>query len=145
MRGTRPQVPFKIGYKNFYLYSAVDSSDGSSFNLILPKVDTANMNIFLDELSKKYPQDKIAIIMDGASWHKSKGLQVPSNILFFYFPPYSPELNPVERLWLYVKKNILANRVYQQLSELELKLYEFMKQLDRNVIKDICTLKYVNI
>lgn len=100
-RGTRPQVLLKVGYKNFYLYSSVDVKDGSNFNLILLKVDTDHMNVFLSELSKEYPSDKIALIMDGAGWHKSKALKIPDNIVIFYLPPYSPELNPVERLWLY--------------------------------------------
>jgi len=144
-RGTRPQVPFKIGYQNFYLYSAVNSSNGSNFNLILPKVDTEHMNVFLSELSKEYPYDKIALIMDGAGWHKSKDLKVPKNIVIFYFPPYSPELNPVERLWLYIKSNILSNRIYEKLEDLEMKLCEFMNQLHDEVVKNICTLEYMVI
>lgn len=144
-RGTRPQVRIKIGYQNFYLYSAVNSNDGSNFNLILPRVDTDNMNVFLSELSKEYPCDKIALIMDGAGWHKSRGLKVPPNIVIFYFPPYSPELNPVERLWLYIKSNILSNRVYEKLEDLETKLCEFMEQLQNEIVKNICTLHYMDI
>lgn len=144
-RGSRPQVPLKIGYQNFYLYSAVNSNDGSNFNLILPKVDTNHMNVFLSELSKEYPSDKIALIMDGAGWHKSKALKVPSNIIIFYLPPYSPELNPVERLWLYIKNNVLSNRIYDTLEELEIKLCEFIQGLQNQVVKNICTALYLSI
>lgn len=86
-RATRPQIPVRIGYKNFYLYSSVDVKDGCNFNLILPKVDTNHMNIFLSELSKEYPSEKIALIMDGAGWHKSKTLKIPDNIVFFISRP----------------------------------------------------------
>ena len=144
-RGTRPQVPLKIGYKNFYLYSGVDAKDGSNFSLILPKVDTDHMNIFLSELSKEYPADKIALIMDGAGWHKSKALAIPSNIVIFHLPPYSPELNPVERLWLYIKSHTLANKIYESLEDLEIVICEFMKGLQNEVVKSICTASYLTI
>ncbi len=54
-RGTRPQVRMKIGYQNFYVYSAVSSRDGRHFRVILPKVNTDHMNVFLSELSTEYP------------------------------------------------------------------------------------------
>lgn len=143
--GTRPQVPLKIGYKNFYLYSGVDIKDGSNFSLILPKVDTEHMNVFLSELSKEYSSDKIAVIMDRAGWHKSKALKVPENIAILYLPPYCPELNPVERLWLYIKNNILANKLYDTLEDLELVLCEFMSGLQNDVVQNICKVSYMNI
>ncbi len=144
-RGTRPQVPLKVDYKNFYLYSGVDAKDGSNFSLILPKVDTDHMNAFLSEFSKEYPVDKIALIMDGAGWHKSKTLIAPSNIVIFHLPPYSPELNPVERLWLYIKSNTLANKIYENLEDLEVVICEFMKELQNEVVKSICTASYMDI
>jgi transposase len=143
-RGTRPQVPSKIGYQNFYLYSGVDISDGSNFSLILPRVDTDNMNVFLSELSKEYPYDKIALIMDGAGWHKSSNLKVPDNVIIFYLPPYSPELNPVERLWLYIKKHILTNKIYYKLDELEKTLCEFIIELKNDLVKNICSANYLD-
>jgi len=135
----------KVGYKNFYLYSGVDIRDGDNFNLILPKVDTDHMNTFLSELSKEYPSDKIALIMDGAGWHKSKALKIPDNIIIFYLPPYSPELNPVERLWLYIKNNTLANKIYKNLEDLETVICEFVKELQNEVVKNICTASYLAI
>jgi transposase len=56
------------------------------------------MNIYLDELSKAFADSNIILIMDQAGWHKSQRLQVPDNIQIKFLPPYSPELNPVERL-----------------------------------------------
>jgi len=53
----------------------------------------------------------LLIIMDSAGWHKSKALIIPPNIKLTFLPPYSPELNPVEKLWLYIKKSILAELV----------------------------------
>jgi transposase len=56
------------------------------------------MNIFFQELEQQYRQQPIILVMDGASWHKSRSLNLPENVEIIYLPPYSPELNPVERL-----------------------------------------------
>ncbi|ETZ05542.1 putative protein y4pE/y4sA [Holospora undulata HU1] len=74
-----------------------------------------HINVFLSERVKKYPSNKIALIMDEARWHKSKALKIPDNITIFYLPSYSRELNPVERLWLYIKNTILSNKIYEPL------------------------------
>ena len=50
-------------------------------------------------------------MLDGASWHSSKTLRVPSKITLVPLPPYSPELNPVERVWLYLKSRFLSMRL----------------------------------
>ena len=135
----------KLGYKNFYLYSGVDTKDGSSFSLIMPSVNTETMNVFLAELSQEYSSDKLALIMDGAGWHKSSDLKVPENIKIFFLPPYSPELNPVERLWLYIKQRILSNKIYQTIDDLENTLCEFINELSKEVVKNICTASYLDI
>lgn len=103
------------------------------------------MNVFLSELSKTYPNDRMSIIMDGAGWHKSKWLVVPDNIKLVYLPPYSPELNPIERLWLHIKRNILTNKIYETLEDLESSLCDFIKNLKNDVVKNICTVNYLRI
>lgn len=95
------------------------------------------MNIYLRELSATIKGDFI-LIMDGASWHKSKDLIVPENIQIILLPPYCPELNPVERLWRYIKDNVIKNKVFETLLELENKVCEFVRGLSRDVIKSIC-------
>ena len=135
----------KLGYKNFYLYGAVEHTTGENFSLIIPSVDVTCMNIYLCELSKAFSDESIALIMDQAGWHKSKELIIPDNIKIIYLPPYSPELNPVERLWLHIKQNILNNRIYDTIEELEDKLCEFIKALQNSVVKSICNANYLSI
>jgi transposase len=76
----------------------VDPSSGEDFTLIPPKANTNYMNIFLEKIAEQYKNKPMTIDMDGARCHHSKALQIPSNIEIIYLPPYSPELNPVERL-----------------------------------------------
>lgn len=93
--GSRPRVETKLGYKNFYLYGAVEHGTGRNFSLIMPRVDTACMSTYLAALAKEFARDEIALIMDQAGWHKAKDLIIPRNIQILYLPPYSPELNPL--------------------------------------------------
>lgn len=83
--GKRSRVRVKLGFKNFYVYSSVEPKVGESFSLILPKVNTDHMNIYLESLSQKYKDEKINLVMDGAGWHKSKKLIVPENIIIIHF------------------------------------------------------------
>ena len=70
-KGTRTPVKVTLRFKNFYLYSSVNSADGSSFALLLQSVNTDCMNIFLEELSTINQEDFI-LIVDGAVCHKSR-------------------------------------------------------------------------
>lgn len=143
-KGTRPRIKVKLGYQNFYLYSAVDHKGGESYSLIMENVNTDCMNVYLQALSTEYSLDKIALIVDGAGWHKSKRLIIPSNIKLIYLPPYSPELNPVERLWLYIKNNILKNKVYKSIDDLEVSLCDFLKSITQEKISSICAANYLS-
>jgi transposase len=103
------------------------------------------MNLYLQELSKQFADQRIALIMDQAGWHKSKELVIPDNICILYLPPYSPELNPVERLWLHIKQNILNNKIYDKIESLEDALCEFLCAMSKNVIKSVCNVNYLSI
>lgn len=76
------------------------------------------MNAFLKLLSDVVPDGTHAIVvMDQAGWHVSHGLQVPGNLTLVPLPPYSPELNPIERVWRYLKDVWLSNRVFADLDD----------------------------
>jgi hypothetical protein len=97
-RGKELRVKVQQGFKNFYGYSAVCPFDGDSFSLVLPNVNTENMNLYLSELRKYLKGKDIILIMDQAGWHKSKELKKFKNINILFLPAYSPELNPAEKL-----------------------------------------------
>lgn len=77
------------------------------------------MQLFLDEVSKKIPIGRHAVlILDKASWHTTEKLKCPSNISLLHLPPYSPELNPIEQVWHFLKQHFLSNKVYKDLNEI---------------------------
>ena len=142
-KGTRTQIPVKLGYKNFYIYGCASPITGKNFTLLLPKANTACMNLFLRELAREFDGRKIILIVDGAGWHRSKDLMVPSNIELVYLPPYSPELNPIERLWLYIKKATIRNRIYETIDGLEETVCDFINELKDVTVRSICNLDYL--
>lgn len=95
------------------------------------------MNIFLDELSKTTKNNMI-LIMDFAGWHKSKTLIIPGNIQIILLPPYCPQLNPAERLWKYIKDNIIKNKVFETLENLQNEVCEFVNKLTNNIVYGVC-------
>lgn len=138
-------MPVKLGFKNFYLYSAVELGTGEHFTLEIPHVNSSCLNVFLQEFSKDYPNDKILLVMDGAGWHKSKKLEIPNNVEIIYLPPYSPELNPVERLWGYIKSWTIRNKIYTTLSALQRAVGEFTVALSRELVQSLCSINYLYI
>lgn len=78
----------------------------------MPYADTAAMQVFLDRFSETVANDEHAVMaLDRAGWHGSNALAVPANITLVPLPAYSPELNPVERVWLYLKERFLSHRL----------------------------------
>jgi transposase len=130
-----------LGFQSFYLYSAT-SDTGEDYTLIADVVNKECMQIFLDEFSKTLSSE-IILVMDNAPWHKS--LKAPSNIEIVYLPPYSPELNPVERLWKYLKDHILRNKVYESLEDLEATVSLFIRAIKKEEIASICSCDYIRL
>lgn len=143
-KGQRPRLDIKLGFKNFYAYSAINPLTGKSFNLLLPKVNAEIMSIFLEEFSQAYPNNRITLVVDGAGWHRAKNLRVPENIKLVFLPPYSPELNPVERFWLYMKKKILTNRLYDSVEDLQNAACLFLRSTPPATIAQICAINWFN-
>ena len=142
-KGTRPRIATKLGFQNFYLYAAVSPVSGECHSLILPFVNGTCMNSYLHDLSQTLGTRKVLLIMDGAGWHKAKHLALPHNIRLRYLPPYSPELNPVERLWQYIKDRTIKNKIFSDLKQLEDSLCHFLSTLTPSEIISITTCQYL--
>ncbi|MBP6986326.1 MAG: transposase [Alphaproteobacteria bacterium] len=68
---------------------------------------------------------------------------MPDNIELFFLPPYSPELNPVERFWQHIKSNTIKNKIYENLANLEKKISTFLKGITREVTASVCAVNYL--
>jgi transposase len=142
-KGKPLSVTVKQGYKSFYIYSSVSPHTGDAFSLLLPEVNTEMMNIYLNELAKSYHDKELILFMDQAGWHKAKSLKVPDNITIKFLPPYSPELNPIEKLWQWIKKETYHNVIYQTLTELAIAIEKEMVRITKEQFKSICHCVYL--
>lgn len=141
--GTRTQVKVSQGFGNFYVYSSIEVATGIDHSLCFPLVNTDCMNMYLKDLSLTLGEKEAILVMDCAGWHKSKNLRIPENILIVYLPPYSPELNPVEKFWQYIKSRLIKNRIYKSLATLENAVSDFITNLDSKTIKITCSINHV--
>jgi hypothetical protein len=118
-RGSRPTAVKQTEYDWIYLFGAVNLQTGDSVALLAPTVNTYLMNTHLHMISQEVGmQVQAVLVLDQAGWHVAKGRQVPDNITLLYLPAYSPQLNPVERLWCWLKEHQLSNRVYRDYQDL---------------------------
>jgi hypothetical protein len=105
-------MPIDTRYKNAYIFGAFCPKRDTAVGLILPTVNATMMQLHLDTISEQLPANThAAMIIDGAGWHLSKDLSIPHNISLIKIPPRSPELNPAEKPWQYLKNNFLSNLV----------------------------------
>ena len=143
-KGSRPVVLRQNGRENSYIFGAANPRTGSHVGLVFSTCDTAAMNLHLSMISSALASATHAIlIVDGAGWHSSKELLVPANITLLHLPPYSPELNPIERLWLHVKDRYLSNRLFSDLNEILEAGMEAWRALTDAEIRSICRVSWL--
>ena len=112
-RGRRPPGRCDGRFGWVYLFAAVEPATGRNVALVLPEATTTTMNLFLAEFAAGLPEDGHAVlVLDGAGWHSAHALVVPANVTLVPLPPYAPQLNPVERVWLYLRQRYLSLRVF---------------------------------
>ncbi|WP_096171592.1 IS630 family transposase [Cohaesibacter sp. ES.047] len=113
-KGTRPRLPADQRYKNAYLFGAICPARGVGAGLMMPFANTQAMQMHLEEVSRTVARGAHAVVlMDRAGWHTTSRLNVPKNITILLLPSKSPELNPVENIWQYLRGTFLSNRVFE--------------------------------
>jgi transposase len=138
-KGIIPKVTQQLIREYTYAFGAVCPETGNIFSLIMPYADSQAMNIFLKLLSEQQQNERIILCMDKAGWHTTKQLAVPQNIILWFLPPYSPELNPVELIWRELRAKYFNNKTFNTLNDvnghLEYALNDFAK--DKQSIKKL--------
>lgn len=105
------------------------------------------MTVFLKFLSKNFNHYNIAIVLDSAGWHRSKALRIPKNIFLIHLPPYSPELNPVEHIWDYLREQKgFNNQSFISLDDVECRLAIALKEInqEKEKMKSLCNFSWFN-
>ena len=147
VRGERPPGLADRRFESAYVFAAVRPATGDDFALVLPRVSAKAMSTFLAEFARTVPDDMhVVMVLDGAGWHDARALKVPECVTLVELPPYSPELNPVERVWLYLRERFLSHRLladYNAVVEACCRAWNALTaQTGR--IKSLCAYPYLN-
>lgn len=146
-KGTRPVAWRQTQYDYLYVFGAVCPHTGQSSGLLAPWVNTSVVNAFLGEFSRELAPDVHAVLIwDQAGFHTAKDVCIPENITIIPLPPYSPQLNPVEKLWQYLRQHYWSNRVYADYEALRIAALEAWHHvaLKPDRVKSICKTEYID-
>jgi transposase len=119
-RGSRPRVPYLGDHIRSNVCGAVCPATGQSFAMIFDGMDTDCFQCFLDQLAETIPPDpakRRILILDNASWHKAQRLNW-HHFEVRFLPAYSPDFNPIERLWLRLKADYFSDFIAHTPEEL---------------------------
>lgn len=112
-RGSRPRQPKDQRTAWAYLFGAVCPARDTGAALVMPRADTEAMRLHLQEISRTVaPGAHGIVVVDKAGWHTTPALAVPANLSLLLLPPCSPELNPQENIWQFLRQTYLSNRVF---------------------------------
>lgn len=128
------------------MFGAACPQTGQTVGLLAPYINTDSVNAFFGEFGKEvHPDVHVILIWDRAGFHTSEKINVPDNVTLVPLPPYSPQLNPIEKLWQYLRKHYWSNRVYEDYDALRVAAVDAWQKtcLDPKKIKSICRTKYV--
>jgi hypothetical protein len=142
----RPIVAQQVIREFIYAVAAIDPFHGDMSSLVMPWVDTEVMSIFLTHTAELFPNTFCIMFLDGAGWHTAKELRIPSNMKLIWLPPYSPELNPAEHIWRYMRENDFGNDHFDSLDNVEERLCVSLLRLSQqpDLVKSLTCFDWIN-
>ena len=105
-KGVKPRGKVQWIFQSTYLYGVVEPQTGENFFYEFSHLNSQCFQIFLELVSKAFPEDILIIQLDNAGFHKAKKLVVPKNIILMFQPPHCPESNGIEQVWQYLKRRL---------------------------------------
>jgi transposase len=140
--GVKPISPVRFQFECYYLYGAVEPKTGESFFLELPNLNAQCFQIYLDQFSKAYSDSFNVMILDRGKFHQAQRLEIPHNVALVFLPPYSPELNPIERLWEDIKDEI-SDELYPTIQALMDKVASILNRYTKEEIQSLTSYPYL--
>jgi transposase len=107
-----------------------------------PLCNANNFQVFLDDFSKVNPTELKIMVLDNGKFHKAKKLIIPENVILIFLPPYSPELNPAEKMWAKYKR-AFSNKFHKSLEDVEDFITEVVSATNKNEVMSICGYGYI--
>lgn len=97
---------------------------------------------FLDEFSNENKEELKIMVLDNGAFHKAKKLKIPANIVLIFLPPYSPELNPAEKMWANLKRKF-TNQLFNSLEQLSDFIESAIKTITNDIVISTCSFQYI--
>lgn len=144
--GSRPRAVRPNGRQWLDVLVAVGAGTGETSALIMPELNTAVINVFLEQFSRGLGADEHAVLIrEQAGFHVSEAVAVPSDVSLILLPPYAPELNPVEHLWHYLRSHYWSDGCYADYGALEAAAVDAVRAvcLNEQEVMSICAAPYV--
>ena len=140
--GVKPIQQQRPAYQNFYLYGAVEPKTGERFLLERESLNSDGFQEFLNGFSGRFSESLNILVLDNGQFHKANALTIPDNVRLVFLPPYSPELNPIERFWQDLKDH-LAFHLYETLSELKRRAQEKLDSYTDEAVASLTGYEYL--
>ena len=140
--GVKPTVEVKWQRDNFWIYGAIEPLTGKHFQHEYPKLNGEYFQQFLDWLSQQLGDEYAILQIDQAPAHISSAIRWPENIIALLQPPHSPELNPIERLWQFLKKS-LKNELFASLQNLRDRIQQLFEQLTFEQVISVSSYNFI--
>lgn len=140
--GVKPCAPVVGKRQNFWLYGVVEPLSGWHFHQEYPKLDHEEFQKFINALSSELGDDIALIQMDQAGAHISNELHWPENLIPICQPSHSPQLNPIERFWQFIKQQ-LVGEVFTSLEQLPERLKQVLENVTPEVISSLCCYEFI--
>jgi len=144
-KGIQPIVTYQHKFENTYLYGSYSPINGDQFVWEINGLGSDVFQAYLYAFSEKNPMEFKIVIIDNATYHKANKLVIPHNIYLMCIPPYSPELNPCEQVWQYIKQRY-KNNIFDSMESLKKWLHSFVVNMSAEAIMSITSNHhYLNI
>ena len=126
LRGIKPMAEIDSRYESVYLYGGVEPLTGERFFLEFSHITSECFQCFIEKFSEAFADSLNVLVLDNGRFHQAKSLEIPENIVFVFLPPYSPELNPIERLWQDIKAKLFT-QTHKALENMQAKVTEILQ------------------
>jgi transposase len=143
-KGVKPVCRFQQVFQSTHLFGAFSPLDGSHFVKNLGACTADNFQLYLNDFARQNPKELKVMVLDNGAFHHAKKLAIPPNVVLIFLPPYSPELNPAEHIWLSFKRDF-SNLLFESMDDLSYYLFGLAHALGNPFVQSSTNYSYVNV
>ena len=141
-KGVKPICIFQQVFQSTYLFGAYSPFTGDHFELEFPHCNGDTFQAYMEELSLFKKEEFKILMLDNGAFHKRADLVIPENIALLFIPPYSPELNPAEKIWWQMKR-AFTGKLHKSLEDVSAFIDKQVKELTNTIVQSTCKFEFI--